>query len=192
MHVTIPWHLVGNDMAVIISVPGDKRSLFIVPWGELPDGTFEHCYVGTTDTDFDGALDDPQTDDADLDYVLAPSTTRSTTTITRDDVTGVWAGLRPLVKARRRRPALPTCRGATASVPATAGLVTVTGGKLTTYREMASDTVDVVIASLGVRARCRTKRMALLGAEGFHAGCPPTPTPISPIATARRPARSRR
>ena len=43
-----------------------------MPWGELPDGTFGHCYVGTTDTDFAGELDDPQTDDADLEYVLRP------------------------------------------------------------------------------------------------------------------------
>ena len=77
VHVTIPWRLVGNDIAVIISVPGDKRSLFIVPWGELPDGTFEHCYVGTTDTDFAGELDDPQTDDADLEYVLARPQSRA-------------------------------------------------------------------------------------------------------------------
>jgi glycerol-3-phosphate dehydrogenase len=167
VHVTIPWRLVRNDIAVIISVPGDKRSLFIVPWGELPDGTFEHCYVGTTDTDFAGALDDPQTDDTDLEYVLRALNHALTSTITRDDVTGVWAGLRPLVKGAdsvrtadlSRRHSIRT---------SDAGLVTVTGGKLTTYREMARDTVDVVARSLGVRARCRTKRMALLGAEGFH------------------------
>ncbi len=120
VHVTIPWRLVGNDIAVIISVPGDKRSLFLVPWGELPDGTFEHCYVGTTDTDFAGDIDDPQTDDDDLDVrAAAPSTTRSTTTITRDDVTGVWAGLRPLVQGGRLGRAPPTCRAGTGSASAT-------------------------------------------------------------------------
>jgi glycerol-3-phosphate dehydrogenase len=167
VHVTIPWQLVRNDIAVIISVPGDKRSLFIVPWGELPDGTFEHCYVGTTDTDFAGELENPQTDEADLEYVLRALNHALTSTITRDDVTGVWAGLRPLVKGAdsvrtadlSRRHSIRT---------SDAGLVTVTGGKLTTYREMARDTVDVVTRSLGARARCRTKRMALLGAEGFQ------------------------
>ena len=49
-----------KDFAVVIPVRGDKRSLFLVPWGERPDGTFRHTYVGTTDTDYDGALDDPQ------------------------------------------------------------------------------------------------------------------------------------
>jgi glycerol-3-phosphate dehydrogenase len=97
VHVTVPWHLVRNDIAVIVSVPNDKRSLFLVPWGELPDGTFEHCYIGTTDTDFVGDLDDPQTNEDDLDYVLQAVNRQLTATITRDDVTGVWAGLRPLV-----------------------------------------------------------------------------------------------
>ena len=167
VHVTIPWRLVGNDIAVIISVPGDKRSLFIVPWDELPDGTFEHCYVGTTDTDFAGDLDDPQADDADLEYVLRALNHALTTTITGDDVTGAWAGLRPLVKgAESARTADLSRRHSICT--SDAGLVTVTGGKLTTYRVMASDTVDVVTRRLGVRARSRTKRMALLGAEGFR------------------------
>ena len=60
IHVTVPWSKVRNDIAVVIPVPKDKRSLFVVPWGAAPDGTFEHTYVGTTDTDYDGPLDDPQ------------------------------------------------------------------------------------------------------------------------------------
>jgi glycerol-3-phosphate dehydrogenase len=167
VHVTIPWRLVGNDIAVIIAVPGDKRSLFIVPWGELPDGTFEHCYVGTTDTDFTGDPDDPQTDDADLEYVLRALNHALTTTITRDDVTGVWAGLRPLVKGADSARTADLSRRHRIST-SDAGLVTITGGKLTTYREMARDTVDVVNRALGIRVRSGTKRMALLGAEGFR------------------------
>ena len=119
VHVTIPWRLVGNDIAVIISVPGDKRSLFIVPWGELPDGTFEHCYVGTTDTDFAGALDDPQTDDADLEYVLRALNHALTTDDhprRRDRRVGRAAAARRRAPTRR---APPTCRGVTASAPAT-------------------------------------------------------------------------
>ena len=59
-----------NDIAVVIPVPKDKRSLFVVPWGARPDGTFEHTYVGTTDTDYDGPLDDPQCTADDIAYVL--------------------------------------------------------------------------------------------------------------------------
>jgi glycerol-3-phosphate dehydrogenase len=159
--------LVGNDIAVIISVPGDKRSLFIVPWGELPDGTFEHCYIGTTDTDYTGDIDDPQTDDADLEYVLRALNHALTTTITADDVTGVWAGLRPLVKGAESVRTADLSRRHSIRT-SDAGLVTVTGGKLTTYRAMASDTVDAVTRTIGVRARSRTKRMPLLGTDGYR------------------------
>lgn len=163
VHVTVPWDLVRNDIAVIISVPGDKRSLFLVPWTERPGGGFDHCYIGTTDTDFVDDLDRPQTNDDDLDYVLDAVNHHLTTTITRDDVTGVWAGLRPLVKqASSGRTADLSRRHAITSSPS--GLITVTGGKLTTYREMAADTVDAVLARLERRARCRTARLRLIGA----------------------------
>ena len=180
VHVTVPWHLVRNDIAVVIPVPKDKRSLFLVPWGPLGDGTFRHTYVGTTDTDYSGPLDNPQCTAEDIAYVLralnASVTTGSHGPITEADITGVWAGLRPLVKASgdgrtadlSRRHAVTTNEH---------GVVTVTGGKLTTYREMAEDTVDVVVKRI-IEARgkpgvfgkpakpgkCATKRFALLGA----------------------------
>src|SRR4051794_25566365 len=99
VHITVPWDKVRNDIAVVIPVPKDKRSLFVVPWGARPDGTFEHTYVGTTDTDYDGPLDDPQCTADDVAYVLRALNASVTTGITPDDITGAWAGLRPLVKA---------------------------------------------------------------------------------------------
>jgi len=167
VHVTVPWDLVRNDIGVIISVPGDKRSLFLVPWVERPDGGFDHCYIGTTDTDFVDDLDRPQTNDDDLDYVLRAVNHTLTTTITRDDVTGVWAGLRPLVtQASSGRTADLSRRHSITT--GDSGLITVTGGKLTTYREMAEDAVDEVLVALGRRAPCRTRRLRLLGS-----GTPP-------------------
>lgn len=165
VHVTVPWDLVRNDIAVIISVPADKRSLFLVPWVARPGGGFDHCYIGTTDTDYVDDLDRPQTNDDDLDYVLSAVNHHLTTTITRDDVTGVWAGLRPLVKqASSGRTADLSRRHAITAGPS--GVISVTGGKLTTYREMAEDTVDAVLDRLGRRARCRTRRLRLVGADG--------------------------
>ena len=164
VHLTVPWDLVRNDIAVIISVPGDKRSLFLVPWVDRPEGGFDHCYIGTTDTDFVGDLDSPQTNDDDLDYVLGAVNHSLATTITRDDVTGVWAGLRPLVKqASSGRTADLSRRHSIGT--STSGVITVTGGKLTTYREMAEDTVDLVLERLGRNARCRTRSLRLVGAE---------------------------
>ncbi len=166
VHITVPWHLVRNDIAVILSVPGDKRSVFLVPWGQLPDGTFEHCYIGTTDTDFLGDLDDPQTNDDDIDYLLRALQHNLTSTITRADVTAVWAGLRPLVRQAASGRTADLSRRHSITI-GESGLVTVTGGKFTTYRAMAEDVVDVVLDRLGRRSRCRTRRLQLQGAVAF-------------------------
>ena len=163
VHVTVPWEKVRNDIAVVIPVPKDKRSLFLVPWGRRPDGTFEHTYVGTTDTDFVGSLDDPQCTKDDVDYVLRALNASMTTGFTAGDVTGTWAGLRPLVKSAVSGRTADLSRRHRVST-SDHGVVTVTGGKLTTYREMAEDTVDEVLRLLGRRARVRTRRLRLHGA----------------------------
>ena len=163
VHVTVPWEKVRCDIAVVIPVPKDRRSLFLVPWGRRADGTFEHAYIGTTDTDYTGPLDDPQCTAEDIEYVLRAVNASVTTGVTEADITGVWAGLRPLVKsgASGRTADLSRNHALHASPH---GVLTITGGKLTTYREMAEDTVDAVLERLGRSSRCRTKRLRLLGA----------------------------
>ena len=171
IHITVPWELVRNDIAVVIPVPGDKRSLFVVPHMPNGDGTYRYTYVGTTDTDYQGSIDDPQCTPEDIDYCLralnkaAPGTGRA---LTRDDVIGTWAGLRPLVALQEGE----KTSGRTADlsrrhkvIVSDSGMITITGGKLTTYRKMAEHTVDAVLDQLNVRAkRCGTKRMDLFGA----------------------------
>ncbi|HSL73054.1 MAG TPA: glycerol-3-phosphate dehydrogenase/oxidase [Ilumatobacteraceae bacterium] len=170
VHVTIPWEKVRNDIAVIIPVRSDRRSLFLVPWDEQPDGTFRHVYVGTTDTDSGEPIDDPQCTGDDIDYVLTALSEALTETVTRDDITGVWAGMRPLVRAAtadegNARTADLSRRHQVAV--SDSGVVRVNGGKLTTYREMAADTVDTVVRQLGSPWRARrspTARLRLAGA----------------------------
>jgi glycerol-3-phosphate dehydrogenase len=163
VHLTVPWEKVRNDIAVVIPVPKDKRSLFVVPWGPRGDGTFSHTYVGTTDTDYDGPLDDPQCTVDDIAYILRALNASITTGVTVDDVTGVWAGLRPLVKSASSGRTADLSRRHSVTTNEH-GVITVTGGKLTTYREMAEDTVDAALVALGRRARCRTKRLRISGA----------------------------
>ena len=167
IHLTVPWDKVRNDIAVVIPVRGDKRSLFVVPWGQRDDGTFRHTYVGTTDTDYDGPLDDPPCTAEDVRYVLDALNAVVTTGVTPDDVTGVWAGLRPLVKSATSGRTADLSRRHRVTI-GPAGVIGIAGGKLTTYREMAEDTVDAVLPRLGRRARCRTKRLRLLGADGYR------------------------
>ncbi|MGB0114296.1 MAG: glycerol-3-phosphate dehydrogenase/oxidase [Ilumatobacteraceae bacterium] len=170
VHMALPWDLVRNDIAVIIPVRSDRRSLFIVPWGTKSDGTFEHVYVGTTDTDNDEPLDDPQCDADDIDYMLTALNEALTTTVTRDDITGVWAGLRPLVTSVTTEPKAKTADLSRRHQVAVSesGVVRVNGGKLTTYREMAEDTVDRVVRGLDTPRRARrtrTRRLPLVGSS---------------------------
>ena len=170
IHLTVPWSLVRNDIAVVAPVPKDKRSVFVVPWPAADGGAPRFTYIGTTDTDYDGPLEDPQCTREDVDYLLRAINHSTTTEIRDEHVIGTWAGLRPLVKAD------PTGRTADLSrnhaVNASqSGMITVTGGKLTTYREMAEDTLDAVADQLDLpraRRRSRTARLRLLGADGYR------------------------
>ncbi|HEX6312710.1 MAG TPA: glycerol-3-phosphate dehydrogenase/oxidase [Acidimicrobiia bacterium] len=159
IHITLPWSKVRNDIAAIVPVPKDRRSVFVVPWGDL-------TYVGTTDTDYDGDVDDPQCTPDDVAYLLSAVNAAVVEPVTEADVVGTWAGLRPLLRgASDERTADLSRRHAVRR--SESGVVTVTGGKLTTYRKMAADAVDVVGAFLGRRQRCRTRRLPIHGAEGF-------------------------
>jgi glycerol-3-phosphate dehydrogenase len=170
IHIAVPWSKVRNEIAAIIPVPKDRRSVFVVPWGDF-------TYVGTTDTDYDGPIDDPQCTPADVEYLLKALNRAISEPVTTADVTGTWAGLRPLLAGatNERTADLSRRHGVRVS---TSGVITVTGGKLTTYRRMASDTIDQVGRVLGHRTRARTKHLLLVGADGFQAP-PATPEPAS-------------
>ena len=157
VHVTVPWSRVRNDIAAIIPVPGDKRSVFVIPWGDA-------TYVGTTDTDYTGSVEDPDCTGEDVDYLLGALNSVLEDPLTRADVIGTWAGLRPLLRGGSTRTADLSRKHSVHTSPS--GVVTVTGGKLTTYRRMAADTVDAVGEIIGVQAKSRTKRLRLHGATG--------------------------
>ncbi len=166
VHITVPAERLPCDIAAVIPVPKDKRSIFVVSW----PGT-DLVYLGTTDTDYKGPLDDPACTPEDVDYLLEAANNVTTSHLTRADVTGVWAGLRPLLAPPTKgqhvsERTADLSRRHTVRVSAH-GVVTVTGGKLTTYRKMAQDTVDAVVTALGEsprRRRCVTKSLRLIGA----------------------------
>ena len=167
IHITVPWGLVRNEIAAVIPVPKDRRSVFVVPWGG-EGGPHRFTYIGTTDTDYAGPLDDPQISPDDVAYLLRAINGAVTTTITENDILGTWAGLRPLVAAAKSERTADLSRRHSVRV-ATSGLVTVTGGKLTTYRRMAADAIDRVVEQLDRGGRSRTKRLRLHGADGWDA-----------------------
>jgi len=137
--------------------------VFVVPWGDL-------TYVGTTDTDYDGPLENPACTPDDVAYLLDAVNAFLVEPLSRDDVLGTWAGLRPLVRDAKSEKTADLSRRHAVGRSAS-GVITVTGGKLTTYRKMAADAVDEAVAVLGQSGRSRmrrsrTKRLALRGAHG--------------------------
>ncbi len=161
IHITVPRSKLPCDIAAVVPVPKDRRSIFVVPWGD-------HTYLGTTDTDYTGDRDHPECTAADVTYVLDAINVFVTSPLTPADVVGTWAGLRPLVKDEASERTADLSRRHKVIV-SDSGLVTITGGKLTTYRKMAQDTVDEVATQLGRRLRrSETAKLALHGAEGFE------------------------
>ena len=160
IHITVPRALVGNEIAAVLPVPDDKRTIFVVPWGDF-------TYIGTTDTDYDGSIDDPRCTEDDVAYLLRAINASLARALHQDDIVGAWAGLRPLVAADhngRARTSDLSRRHIVHAAPS--GLITVTGGKLTTYRRMSEDTIDRAIHLLGARGhRCLTKTVPLVGSD---------------------------
>jgi glycerol-3-phosphate dehydrogenase len=156
VHVVFAPGAIDAAVPVVLpSVAGDGRWLFTVPWGD-------RTYVGTTDTLWEGSLEEPAVTDQDLDYVVA-AVAGAFPSVGRRDVVASWAGLRPLLGHGEHRTADLSRRHAIYESPP--GLFTVTGGKLTTYRLMAEELVDRVEAALGRRTPCRTAglRIGLTG-----------------------------
>ncbi|MFV2117693.1 glycerol-3-phosphate dehydrogenase/oxidase [Streptomyces sp. Act-28] len=159
IHLVVPKDRVHSTTGLILRT--EKSVLFVIPWGR-------HWIIGTTDTDW--ALDKahPAASSADIDYLLDRVNSVLATPLTRDDVEGVYAGLRPLL-AGESDATSKLSREHTVAHPVP-GLVVVAGGKYTTYRVMAKDAVDEAVHGLDTRvAPCVTEEVPLLGAEGYRA-----------------------
>ncbi|KVR37224.1 glycerol-3-phosphate dehydrogenase/oxidase [Burkholderia multivorans] len=160
VHVAIPWLKIRNDCTVTIPVPGRNRRATITRWGNV-------SYLGTTDEDYDGDLDDVHCTRRELDFLLEGARSALKTDLCAEDVVGSIAGCRPLVGPPGGK-TIEMKRNHEIRV-APDGLVTIVGGKLTTSRHMAEQTIDTVGKLLGRATRCRTKWAYLLGAAGYDA-----------------------
>lgn len=153
VHVVLDRAALPIRSAVLIpSVAGEGSMVFVIPWGP-------RVFAGTTDTAYAGPLEDPPVDRADVEVVVGTVARAFGDRVSVDDVRASWAGVRPL---------LDTGRGSTRDLSRRhvvldqiPGLVTVTGGKLTTYRAMAQDVVDRVCRSLRTGGACRTHSISL-------------------------------
>ncbi|HVB27683.1 MAG TPA: glycerol-3-phosphate dehydrogenase/oxidase, partial [Mycobacteriales bacterium] len=144
----------GSASVLLPSRQGDRRSMFAIAWGR-------QTILGTTDTAYDGPLDDIGLSEADLDYLLAAGNAVFGRDLTPADVVGAWAGVRPLLRPDGGAEAMSDISRRHLLRQGAGGLLTITGGKLTTYRRMARDVVDRIVARDGRRAPCRTSRIPL-------------------------------
>jgi glycerol-3-phosphate dehydrogenase len=134
--------------AVVFSSPRDHRKLFLVPWGRF-------SYVGTTDTDYEGPLEEAAADETDVGYMLdAMGASFREVQGAEADILSAWAGVRNLLRDDEERPGRVSREHR--YVVSGSGLISVAGGKLTTFRSMAADVVD-----LALREMRRPKRPAL-------------------------------
>ncbi|KUL49555.1 glycerol-3-phosphate dehydrogenase [Streptomyces sp. NRRL F-4489] len=159
IHLVVPKDRIHSTTGLILRT--EKSVLFVIPWGR-------HWIIGTTDTDWDLDKAHPAASSADIDYLLEHVNAVLATPLTRDDVEGVYAGLRPLL-AGESDATSKLSREHTVAHPVP-GLVVVAGGKYTTYRVMAKDAVDEAVHGLDARvAECVTENVPLAGAEGYQA-----------------------
>lgn len=162
IHIAVPRERIQGSTGMFLRT--EKSVLFIVPW---PHGWM----IGTTDTAWHEPLRHPVPTSADIDYLLEHANNVLADKLTRDDIIGTWAGLRPLLQPGT----LDASKSAKVSREHTVtevapGLVSIAGGKLTTYRVMAADAVDFALGKPQAKRRPSiTDRTPLLGAVGLDA-----------------------
>ncbi len=157
VHIVVPRERIDSAYALIL--PTEKSVLFVLPWGD-------QWIIGTTDTDWDFGLDHPAATRGDIDYLLTHVNAVLRDSLSFADITGVYVGLRPLVgSAAGDTTKLSREHAVRHSAP---GLVSIAGGKYTTYRPMAEDAVDAVSRDLPFPVDAsRTATIPLLGAAGL-------------------------
>ncbi len=152
IHLVVPKL---TDQALFVA-SRDQRMFFIIPLGAC-------SLIGTTDTKYGGDLDDVHADRRDIDYLLSESQrVLPGLTINRESIFYTYAGIRPLAFSGTRESAISR-KHRVIREGRTGRIITIAGGKLTTYRNMAKDAVDAACSALGIKTRCLTDRLPLPG-----------------------------
>lgn len=161
IHIVVPRDRIEGKVGLILQT--EKSVLFIIPWSR-------YWIIGTTDTPWQQELQHPVATAADIEYVLEHANAVLSRPLTRDDIIGTWAGLRPLLQpgTKEGTSSAKVSREHTTASPVP-GLTVIAGGKLTTYRVMAKDAVDFAIGARAAEVPSITDTIPLLGAVGLEA-----------------------
>ncbi len=159
IHILVPRDRIKAKVGMILRTP--TSVLFTIPW-------HDHWIIGTTDTEYDLDKADPTASAEDIEYVLGQANRVLKQKLTKDDIVGTYAGLRPLVAGQANTTAKLSREHLV--IETTPGMIVVAGGKYTTYRVMAYDTVDAALETMGKQAGpCITKDVPIVGVDGYHA-----------------------
>ena len=158
IHLVLPKDFFPGNTALIAPKTRDGRVMFIIPW-------HGHVLLGTTDTPVPNATEEPKAIDAEVNFLLDTAAEYLQTRPTRKDCLSVFAGIRPLVTGSQGTSTAALSRDHTIEI-SPSGLLTITGGKWTTYRQMAEDCIDRAIESVGF-----TNRPSVTHELRLH-GCP--------------------
>ena len=151
-HLTLPRDLLDVRAGTIVPA-GGGRTVFVLPW-------LGRTLVGTTDNDYEGSVEHVPPGDEDVDYLLAAVNEFFGTELAPADLSGAYAGVRPLISTGDPKKSVDISRKAEL-YETSSGLVTITGGKLTTWRRMAKLAVDRIVEREGREAPCRTEEIQL-------------------------------
>jgi glycerol-3-phosphate dehydrogenase len=172
-HVTLPSDLLPLDAGVIAPAAGG-RTVFVLPW-------LGRTLVGTTDNDYQGSLDHVPASDEDVAYLLEAVNAYFGTSLAPSDLTAAYAGVRPLISTGDPKKSVDISRRAEL-YETSSGLVTITGGKLTTWRRMAKAAVDRIVEREGREAACRTHEIPI--------GLPEDPSELPEVPGVERDTRA--
>ncbi len=160
-HIAVPRDRIHGSTGMFLRT--EKSVLFIIPWPEF-------WLIGTTDTPWQEDLVHPVATVRDIDYLLDHANAVLSSNLTREDVIGTWAGLRPLLQPGTKDASATAKISREHTVTRVAdGLISIAGGKLTTYRVMAEDAVDFALGSRAASLPSVTDRTPLVGATGLAA-----------------------
>jgi glycerol-3-phosphate dehydrogenase len=155
-HVVLPKSFLPGDSAIMVPHTPDGRVLFAVPW-------HDHVVVGTTDISVDNISIEPVPMDEEIGFILTNAAKYLSKRPGRSDILSVYAGLRPLVKVGDAKSTSALSRDHTILI-SNAGLLTIAGGKWTTYRKMAQDAVEQAQIMAGLEERpCTTEHLQIHG-----------------------------
>jgi glycerol-3-phosphate dehydrogenase len=152
-HVLIDRADLSTGSAACIVPAGEGRAIFALPW-------YGRTLVGTTDNDYDGDIDHPRPGEDDVEYLLDAVNEFFGVSLGRSDLVGAYAGVRPLLSTGDPKKSVDISRKAEL-YETSSGMLTITGGKLTTWRRMAKQTVDRLVEREGREAPCHTAEIPL-------------------------------